>query len=241
MILQIIYDAIFRKKIPTNYANLYLLVLNNPFCEGIFNIGDTNQSCSLSKQLGIFRLFQSCSVIYLLFFSSSKQAIISIAIEDGNYLQEAWEHVLTCLSRFEHLHLLGEGVPTDASFLTVPIVESEGKNQISGSVVPPKRANALQNPAMMAAVRGGSYDSTVAKTSASDMASPEQINNFISNIHLLDQIGIVELNHIFAHSQRLNSDAIVAFVKALCKVSMTELQSPSDPRIFCLTKIVEIA
>ncbi|XP_047053536.1 brefeldin A-inhibited guanine nucleotide-exchange protein 1-like [Lolium rigidum] len=169
------------------------------------------------------------------------KAIISIAIEDGNYLQEAWEHVLTCLSRFEHLHLLGEGVPTDASFLTVPIVESEGKKQISASVVPPKRANALQNPAMMAAVRGGSYDSTVAKTSASDMVSPEQINNFISNIHLLDQIGIVELNHIFAHSQRLNSDAIVAFVKALCKVSMTELQSPSDPRIFCLTKIVEIA
>ncbi|KAM0918975.1 hypothetical protein ACQ4PT_008410 [Festuca glaucescens] len=169
------------------------------------------------------------------------KAIISIAIEDGNYLQEAWEHVLTCLSRFEHLHLLGEGVPTDASFLTVPIVESEGKNQISASVLPPKRANALQNPAMMAAVRGGSYDSTVAKTSASDMVSPEQINNFISNIHLLDQIGIVELNHIFAHSQRLNSDAIVAFVKALCKVSMTELQSPSDPRIFCLTKIVEIA
>ncbi|KAM0883537.1 hypothetical protein ACQ4PT_031581 [Festuca glaucescens] len=169
------------------------------------------------------------------------KAIISIAIEDGNYLQEAWEHVLTCLSRFEHLHLLGEGVPTDASFLTVPIIESEGKNQISASVLPPKRANALQNPAMMAAVRGGSYDSTVAKTSASDMVSPEQINNFVSNIHLLDQIGIVELNHIFAHSQRLNSDAIVAFVKALCKVSMTELQSPSDPRIFCLTKLVEIA
>ncbi|XP_044961916.1 brefeldin A-inhibited guanine nucleotide-exchange protein 1-like [Hordeum vulgare subsp. vulgare] len=169
------------------------------------------------------------------------KAIISIAIEDGNYLQEAWEHVLTCLSRFEHLHLLGEGVPTDASFLTVPIVESEGKTQMSTSVLPSKRANALQNPAVMAAVRGGSYDSTVAKTSASALVTPEQINNFISNINLLDQIGIVELNHIFAHSQRLNSDAIVAFVKALCKVSMTELQSPSDPRIFCLTKIVEIA
>lgn len=169
------------------------------------------------------------------------KAIISIAIEDGNYLQESWEHVLTCLSRFEHLHLLGEGVPTDASFLAVPLVESEEKAQKSTSVVPSKRANALQNPAVMAAVRGGSYDSTVAKTSASVLVTPEQINNFISNINLLDQIGIVELNHIFAHSQRLNSDAIVAFVKALCKVSMTELQSPSDPRIFCLTKIVEIA
>ena len=189
-----------------------------------------------SKRLGI-SVSKCLNDIYFSF----KQAIISIAIEDGNYLQEAWEHVLTCLSRFEHLHLLGEGVPTDASFLTVPLVESEGKTQTSASVLPSKRTNALQNPAMMAAVRGGSYDSTVAKTSASGLVTPEQINNFISTIHLLDQIGIVELNHIFAHSQRLNSDAIVAFVKALCKVSMTELQSPSDPRIFCLTKIVEIA
>ncbi|WVZ77501.1 hypothetical protein U9M48_025360 [Paspalum notatum var. saurae] len=166
------------------------------------------------------------------------KAIISIAIEDGDYLQEAWEHVLTCLSRFEHLHLLGEGAPTDASFLTVPLVESEEKTQKS---VSSKRTNALQNPAVMAAVRGGSYDSTTAKNNASQLVTPEQINNFISNINLLDQIGIFELNHIFAHSPRLNSDAIVAFVKALCKVSMTELQSPTDPRIFCLTKIVEIA
>ncbi|CAO2044903.1 unnamed protein product [Urochloa humidicola] len=168
------------------------------------------------------------------------KAIISIAIEDGDYLQEAWEHILTCLSRFEHLHLLGEGAPTDASFLTVPLVDSEEKIQKSTSMSS-KRANALQNPAVMAAVRGGSYDSTTAKKNASPLVTPEQINNFISNINLLDQIGIFELNHIFAHSPRLNSDAIVAFVKALCKVSMTELQSPTDPRIFCLTKIVEIA
>ena len=187
-------------------------------------------------------MFQSCGilgVINLLYVL--EQAIISIAIEDGNYLQEAWEHVLTCLSRFEHLHLLGEGVPTDASFLTVPLIESEEKTKKSTSVLTSKKTNALQNPAVMAAVRGGTYDSTVAKGSASALVTPEQMNNFLSSINLLDQIGIVELNHIFAHSQRLNSDAIVAFVKALCKVSMTELQSPTDPRIFCLTKIVEIA
>uniref|UniRef100_A0A0E0CH64 SEC7 domain-containing protein n=1 Tax=Oryza meridionalis TaxID=40149 RepID=A0A0E0CH64_9ORYZ len=169
------------------------------------------------------------------------KAIISIAIEDGDYLQDSWEHVLTCLSRFEHLHLLGEGAPTDASFLTVPLVESEDKTQKSSSTTASKRTNALQNPAVMAAVRGGSYDSTTAKNNASPLVTPEQINSFISNINLLDQIGIFELNHIFAHSQRLNSDAIVAFVKALCKVSMTELHSPTEPRIFCLTKIVEIA
>ncbi|PRQ30098.1 hypothetical protein RchiOBHm_Chr5g0020911 [Rosa chinensis] len=67
--------------------------------------------------------------------------------------------------------------------------------------------------------------------------SPEQINNFISNLNLLDQIGNFELNHVFAHSQSLNSEAIVAFVKSLCKVSMSELQSPTDPRVFSLIEI----
>ena len=93
----------------------------------------------------------------------------------------------------------------------------------------------------MAVVRGGSYDSTRIGINTSGLVSPEQINNFILNLNLLDQIGHFELNHVFAHSQSLNSEAIVAFVKALCKVSMSELQSPTDPRVFSLTKIVEIA
>ncbi|OAY68445.1 Brefeldin A-inhibited guanine nucleotide-exchange protein 1 [Ananas comosus] len=171
------------------------------------------------------------------------KAIISIAIEDGNYLQEAWEHVLTCLSRFEHLHLLGEGAPPDASFFTVTLAESEEKLPKVPTIPSLKRKgnNALQHPAVMAVVRGGSYDSASIGNNTSALVTPEQINSFISNLNLLDQIGNFELNHIFAHSQRLNGDAIVAFVKALCKVSMAELQSPTDPRIFSLTKIVEIA
>ncbi|KAL0386805.1 UNVERIFIED_CONTAM: Brefeldin A-inhibited guanine nucleotide-exchange protein 1 [Sesamum radiatum] len=169
------------------------------------------------------------------------KAIISIAIEDGNYLQEAWEHILTCLSRFEHLQLLGEGAPSDASFLNAPTSESEEITLRNASYPALKKKGTLQNPAVMAVVRGSSYDSTSVGVNSPGLVTPEQINNFISNLHLLDQIGNFELNHIFAHSQRLNSEAIVAFVKALCKVSMSELQSPTDPRVFSLTKIVEVA
>ena len=161
---------------------------------------------------------------------------MSIAIEDGDYLQDSWEHVLTCLSRFENLQLLGEGAPPDASYFT----EDKLQKATPGTPTQKKKLNSFQNPAVVAAVLGGSYDSNRVG-SASVLVSSEQINHFISNLNLLDQIGSFELNHIFAHSQRLNSEAIVAFVKALCKVSMAELQSPSDPRIFSLTKIVEIA
>ena len=149
---------------------------------------------------------------------------------------------MTCLSRFEHLHLLGEGAPPDASFFSAPLAESEEKLHKSSTNPSSKRkVNALQTPAVMAVVRGGSYDSASIGVTASGLVTPEQINNFILNLNLLEQIGSSELNHIFVHSQRLNGDAIVAFVKALCKVSITELQSPTDPRVFSLTKLVEIA
>ncbi|KAI4367330.1 hypothetical protein MLD38_023080 [Melastoma candidum] len=168
------------------------------------------------------------------------KAIISIAIEDGNYLQEAWEHILTCLSRIENLQLLGEGAPVEASFLGSSSVETEEKNPKAG-LSSFKKKGTIQNPAVIAVVRGGSYDSTSVGFSPSGPVTPEQISNFISNLNLLDQIGNFELNHVFVNSQMLSSEAIVAFVRALCKVSMAELQSPTDPRVFSLTKIVEIA
>ncbi|XP_039062936.1 brefeldin A-inhibited guanine nucleotide-exchange protein 1-like isoform X2 [Hibiscus syriacus] len=169
------------------------------------------------------------------------KAIISIAIEDGNHLQEAWEHILTCLSRIEHLQLLGgEGTPTDTSILSVPTTETDEKFPKPAVFQSLKRKGSLQNPAVMAVVRGGSYDST-AGVNSSGLVTQEQINHFIANLNLLEQIGSTELNHVFVHSQRLNSEAIVAFVKALCKVSITELQSPTEPRVFSLTKLVEIA
>lgn len=169
------------------------------------------------------------------------KTIISIAIEDGNNLQEAWEHILTCLSRIEHLQLLGEGAPPDASFLTASNAEAEERSPKPMGFPNLKKKGTLQNPAVVAVVRGGSYDSTTVGPNTSGLVTPEQINHFIANLNLLEQIGNFELNHVFAHSQRLNSEAIVAFVKALCKVSTSELQSPTDPRVFSLTKLVEIA
>ncbi|KAK5845454.1 hypothetical protein PVK06_001641 [Gossypium arboreum] len=155
--------------------------------------------------------------------SSFLQAIISIAIEDGNHLQEAWEHILTCLSRIEHLQLLGEGAPTDASFLSVSNTETDDKMLKSTGLQSLKNKGTLQNLVVMAVVRGGSYDSASVGVNNSGLVSPEQINHFIANLNLLEQIGSFELNHVFAHSPRLNSEAIAAFVKALCKVSISEL------------------
>ncbi|MBA0602257.1 hypothetical protein Gorai_002444 [Gossypium raimondii] len=145
------------------------------------------------------------------------------------------------MSRIEHLQLLGEGAPVDAGVLSVSNSETDEKTSKPVGLQSLKKKGAIQNPAVMAVVRGGSYDSTTVRINSSGLVPPEQINQFIANLNLLDQIENAELSHVFAHSQRLNSEAIVAFVKALCKVSMSELQSPTDPRVFSLTKLIEIA
>ncbi|OWM64955.1 hypothetical protein CDL15_Pgr028673 [Punica granatum] len=170
------------------------------------------------------------------------KAIVAIADEDGNYLQEAWEHVLTCVSRFEHLHLLGEGAPPDATFFGFPQNESEKSKQPKTNILPVlKKKGPGRIHYAAASVLRGSYDSASIGGTASGVVTSEQMNSLVSNLNMLEQVGSSEMNRIFTRSQKLNSEAIIDFVKALCKVSMDELRSQSDPRVFSLTKIVEIA
>ncbi|RDX96898.1 Brefeldin A-inhibited guanine nucleotide-exchange protein 2, partial [Mucuna pruriens] len=170
------------------------------------------------------------------------KAIVVIADDDGNYLQEAWEHILTCVSRFEHLHLLGEGAPPDATFFAFPQNDSEKTKQAKSTILPvlkKKGPGRMQYAA--ATLMRGSYDSAGIGSKGPGAVTSEQVNNIVSNLNMLEQVGSSEMNRIFTRSQKLNSEAIIDFVKALCKVSMEELRSPSDPRVFSLTKIVEIA
>ncbi|MBA0611166.1 hypothetical protein Godav_011869, partial [Gossypium davidsonii] len=169
-------------------------------------------------------------------------AIVTIADEDGNYLREAWEHILTCVSRFEHLHLLGEGAPPDATFFAFPQDESEKSKQAKSTNLPvlnKKGPGKIQYAA--ASVMRGSYDGAGIGGNSAGAVTSEQVDNLVSNLNMLEQVGSSEMNRIFTRSQKLNSEAIIDFVKALCKVSMEELRSTSDPRVFSLTKIVEIA
>lgn len=51
---------------------------------------------------------------------------------------------------------------------------------------------------------------------------------------------VVAVDRIFTGSTRLDGDAVVHFVTALCQVSLEELLAPA-PRMFSLQKIVEIS
>ncbi|KAF5835546.1 hypothetical protein DUNSADRAFT_7245 [Dunaliella salina] len=49
------------------------------------------------------------------------------------------------------------------------------------------------------------------------------------------------LNGVFLRSNRLDSEAIVVFVRSLCAISSDELRDAKAPRVFTLTKVVEVA
>ncbi|CAI7882912.1 unnamed protein product, partial [Closterium sp. NIES-54] len=239
------------------------------------------------------------------------QSLLLVAEDDGNYLQDAWEHVLTCVSRYEHLHLIGEGAPTDSHFFSAapqlpPLTQQQrpqpldpqgkrgggrgvaasvygggGGHGVGGGGQREMGAGAQRGSAADAGtprgqakrfgeggeapawknvsgkmnqveklVRRGSYDPQGVITGGPtgvgvgvslSHLSPDQVQLLVANLGLLEQVGSDEVSRLFSRSERLNGQAIVEFVKALCKVSLEELRSPTEPRVFSLTKIVEIA
>ncbi|CAI7780831.1 unnamed protein product [Closterium sp. NIES-53] len=239
------------------------------------------------------------------------KSLLLVAEDDGNYLQDAWEHVLTCVSRYEHLHLIGEGAPTDSHFFSAapqlpPLTQQQrpqpldpqgkrgggrgvaasvygggGGHGVGGGGQREMGAGAQRGSAADAGtprgqakrfgeggeapawknvsgkmnqveklVRRGSYDPQGVITGGPtgvgvgvslSHLSPDQVQLLVANLGLLEQVGSDEVSRLFSRSERLNGQAIVEFVKALCKVSLEELRSPTEPRVFSLTKIVEIA
>ncbi|KAL0429000.1 UNVERIFIED_CONTAM: Brefeldin A-inhibited guanine nucleotide-exchange protein 2 [Sesamum radiatum] len=134
---------------------------------------------------------------------------------------------VTSLAKFTSLHSPADIKQKNIDAIKVkflPVLRKKGHGKIHNAA---------------SAVRRGSYDSAGIGGNVGAGITSEQMNNLVSNLNMLEQVG--EVNRIFIRSQKLNSEAIIDFVKALCKVSMDELRSTSDPRVFSLTKIVEIA
>lgn len=58
---------------------------------------------------------------------------------------------------------------------------------------------------------------------------------------VLAEIDSRALDRLYVLSDQLDSDSVVTFVKTLCKIATEELRSVQHPRVFSLTKIVEIS
>ncbi|XP_037540964.1 brefeldin A-inhibited guanine nucleotide-exchange protein 2 [Nematolebias whitei] len=188
-------------------------------------------ACIFSMQLERDAYVQALARFTLLTASSSitemKQknidtikTLITVAHTDGNYLGNSWHEILRCISQLELAQLIGTGVKT---------------RYISG-VVRDREAT----------IRG--------LPPGTEEFMPLGLGNLVGNqdkrqmAHIQESVGetssqsvVVAVDRIFTGSTRLDGNAIVDFVRWLCAVSMDELASAHQPRMFSLQKIVEIS
>ncbi|XP_023318748.1 brefeldin A-inhibited guanine nucleotide-exchange protein 1 isoform X2 [Trichogramma pretiosum] len=147
------------------------------------------------------------------------KTLITVAHTDGNYLGTSWLDVVKCISQLELAQLIGTGV----------------RPQLLG---PPSKPHHFPSPLANFAnlsVTSSSHTTNGLNLSSLDPSVKESIGETSS------QSVVVAVDRIFTGSTRLDGDAIVEFVKALCQVSLEELAHPTQPRMFSLTKIVEIS
>lgn len=147
------------------------------------------------------------------------KTLITVAYTDGNYLGKSWLDILRCISQLELAQLIGTGV----------------KPQI------------LNNNHLQMNSNGSAFgfqfklDSFVPLDSLARSKERESQKISESIIEASSQSVVVAVDRIFTASERLDGNAIVDFVRALCKVSSEELANVSNPRMYSLQKIVEIS
>lgn len=150
------------------------------------------------------------------------KTLITVAHMDGNYLGKSWLDILRCISQLELAQLIGTGVKPrylGGSGSGSAQASTGAHGALQDSVLDPME---LTRPGLpMDQKQMAMLQESMGETSSQSV--------------------VVAVDRIFTGSTRLDGNAIVDFVRALCQVSLEELANPSHPRMFSLQKIVEIS
>jgi brefeldin A-inhibited guanine nucleotide-exchange protein len=152
------------------------------------------------------------------------QALIQCSLAFGNYLGTAWVEILTVVSQLDNLSIIASGAKGDSSFFPSerPTADKKRKTLLS-------------------------YFDDMREI---DAAASENQRLRMRAVRVISEIDMVLIERIFINSNRFTKSGIVSFVNALANVSRTELAPPENfinkststqPRIFCLQKMVEVA
>uniref|UniRef100_A0A5S6Q9P9 SEC7 domain-containing protein n=1 Tax=Trichuris muris TaxID=70415 RepID=A0A5S6Q9P9_TRIMR len=144
------------------------------------------------------------------------KTLITVAHTDGNYLDGSWMEILRCISQLEVAQLIGTGVRSKYLYSPSPRLPSESHHDLSSAEYVMKAGGVTIDQKRMPHLQ-----ESLGETSSQSV--------------------VVAVDRIFTGSVRLDGDAIVHFVKALCQVSMDELSNVNHPRMYSLQKLVEIS
>ncbi len=159
-------------------------------------------------------------------------ALLDIALEDGDYLEESWGVVLRLLSQLARLLILAEGLAADGDFFEhspqEPTLERKGSSSGPGFIRTASRAK----------LQGAKWQK-------------------LNAVLIQAEISMGLIDRIFTNSINLSTPGIQHLVNQLCYMSQLELSPESSvmmpivkdgadsntlqPRIFSLQKLVEVA
>ncbi|KAK6506631.1 guanine nucleotide exchange protein for ADP-robosylation factor [Arthrobotrys musiformis] len=147
------------------------------------------------------------------------KVLLDVAQTEGNLLKSSWKDVLLAVSQLERFQLISQGVDEGS----LPDMNKSLRASTTGDD------------------RRTSFHST-----RSSKSMRHKILNYSADVaeESRSREVVIAVDKIFANSSKLNGDAIVHFVRALCEVSWQEVQSSGSsesPRMFSLQKLVEIS
>ncbi|KAF3926043.1 hypothetical protein ABW20_dc0108730 [Dactylellina cionopaga] len=145
------------------------------------------------------------------------KVLLDVAQTEGNLLKTSWKDVLLAVSQLERFQLISQGVDEGTLPDMVKSLKAAGDDKRT-SFHSTRSSKSIRN-------KMPNYSADVAEESRSREV-------------------VIAVDKIFANSSKLNGDAIVHFVRALCEVSWQEVQSSAaseSPRMFSLQKLVEIS
>lgn len=171
------------------------------------------------------------------------RTLVRVADSQGNALSwEMWSDVLRCISRFDLICQVVSGTLTSDTGLFAAAAVKETPSGVARKDSNNRRASAQGNTDVDMALESHSSIGD-AKLQASEglgggvLLPPKSL----PPASVLDMVDSQEINRVFVNTVKLDSDAIVSFVKVLCDVAREELLPTGPPRVFSLSKIVEIA
>jgi len=159
--------------------------------------------------------------------------LLEIACMESNHLGECWKEVCMCISQLEKLQLLGGslGMDNPDSSKALTVVETKKPVNNINNIIPATIQLVVDQTL--------NFNKPQFPQKVDHKALAEEFAEETSS-----QTMVVLVDKIFTSSVKLSASAIVQFVKALCEVSMNEIQSSTDsnhPRMFSLQKLVEIS
>ena len=174
--------------------------------------------------------------------------LLYIAQSDGEYLNESWGQILQFISQLSRLQLFADNLHTDDMFFS-----NQSSLDIQNSAQKSNKRNSRQS--FYGSNSTLSSDAFKFFSGPSKAEAARQLEETNAEMIML-AIDTIQIDKIFLNSTNLSIESMHFFVKALCSVSLSEINSSSamntlrgrsissdtaTPRVFSLQKIVEVA